>query len=148
MRRCLALLLLPVLRQVAPRWVVRADDCLVYGASLAGCKKYYLAAPTMLYRVHGNNGFFRQTETLEYSYAHGLRRDTFCQLMADHVGLGPDVRLRVLWEFLSIERPTREQYRTYIRLNRKIHDSLLQFLKARIRLYQHYKRNKATWDPA
>jgi glycosyltransferase involved in cell wall biosynthesis len=84
MRRSLALLLLPVLRQAAPRWRVRADDCLVYGASLAGCKKYYIAAPTMLYRIHvGNDHLLRERtfeHDVEYRYTHGLRRDTFIQL--------------------------------------------------------------------
>ena len=54
-RRNVILLLLPTMRQVAPRWRIRADDCLVYGASLVCSKKYFLAAPTVLYRIHGQN---------------------------------------------------------------------------------------------
>lgn len=38
-RRNLSLTLLPVLRHITPRWRMRADDCIVYGASLAGSQK-------------------------------------------------------------------------------------------------------------
>jgi glycosyltransferase involved in cell wall biosynthesis len=146
MRRNIGLILLPVLRHVAPRWRVRADDCIVYGSSLAGAKKYYLATPTVLYRIHGENAYRFKRELPDDLYAHGLRRDTFFQLLQNHLGLGPDVRLRVLAEFLSIERPTRKQYEAYVRLNRKIHETPLQGLKARIRIYQHYKSNRASWE--
>ena len=36
-------------------WRTRADDCLLFGASLAGASKYYSAAPLVGYRVHGKN---------------------------------------------------------------------------------------------
>ena len=62
-RRNVILLLLPTMRQVAPRWRIRADDCLVYGASLVCSKKYFLAAPTVLYRIHGQNELFGREET-------------------------------------------------------------------------------------
>jgi glycosyltransferase involved in cell wall biosynthesis len=38
-------------------WRTRADDCLVFGASLAGARKYYLAEPSVRYRVHPGNHF-------------------------------------------------------------------------------------------
>lgn len=146
LRRDLVLTLLPVLRHATPRWRIRADDCLVYGASLAGCKKYYLATPSVLYRVHGANNYFQRKESRDEQYSHGLRRDTLTQLFADHVGLGPHVRLRLVMEFLSIERPTREVYNLYCDLNHEINKPLFRRLKERIKLYRHYHRHKATWD--
>lgn len=147
-RRSLSLTLLPVLRQVAPRWRIRADDTIVYGASLAGARKYYLAAPTVLYRIHEKNCLFGRASSMEDDIAHGLRRDTFFELLARHLGLGPSVRLRVVWEFLSIKQPTRSQYRVYVRLNRRIHESFLQGLKGRIKIYLHYKCHRPAWDIA
>ena len=70
-RRNVILLLLPTMRQVAPRWRIRADDCLVYGASLVCSKKYFLAAPTVLYRVHRQNRFFRREQTRDEQFLHG-----------------------------------------------------------------------------
>jgi glycosyltransferase involved in cell wall biosynthesis len=145
-RRSLSLTLLPVLRQVAPRWRIRADDTIVYGASLAGASKYYLAAPTVLYRIHDKNSLFGQKSSIEDNIAHGLRRDTFFELLCSHLGLGPSVRLHVVWEFLSIKQPTRSQYRVYVKLNRRIHESFLQWMKGRIKIYLHYKRHRPAWD--
>jgi glycosyltransferase involved in cell wall biosynthesis len=146
-RRKLSLTLLPVLRQIAPRWRMRAEDCIVFGASLAGARKYYLAAPTALYRFHEKNEhrFGQMTEFDEF-YAHGLRRDTFFELISNHLGLGPSIRLNVVWEFLSIKHPTRNHYREYVRLNWRFHKSLLQALKGRIRIYLHYRRSRPAWD--
>ena len=139
--------LLPVLRQVAPRWRLRAEDCIIYGASLAGGKKYYLAEPTALYRIHGNNASrFSQTTYFDEYFAHGQRRDTAFELFCRHLGLGPSVRLRVVLEFLSIKQPTRNQYRAYVKLNWQIRESLWQCLKGRIKIYLHYKRNRPAWD--
>jgi glycosyltransferase involved in cell wall biosynthesis len=140
-RRSLALTLMPPMRQAAPRWRIRADDCLVYGASLAGARKYFLANPTVLYRIHGGNNLYGQVETPVDNFRHGLRRDTFVQLMCDHLGLGPSVRMRVVPEFLSLPRPARAHLREYIWLHRQFEKSLWKRLRGRIRMYLHYRRN-------
>lgn len=146
-RRSLSLTLLPVLRQIAPRWRWRADDSINYGASLAGAKKYYLATPTLLYRIHPQNDHrFGEMIRSDEFYRHGLRRDTFFELLCNHLGLGPSVRLRVVAEFLSIKQPTRNQYRVYVRLNRRFHGSFVQGLKGRIKIYLHYRRHRPAWD--
>jgi glycosyltransferase involved in cell wall biosynthesis len=146
-RRNLGLTLLPALRQAAPRWPNRADDCIVFGASLAGAKKYYLAAPTALYRIHPQNEHrFGAMAHFDEYYRHGLRRDTFAELLCSHLGLGPSVRLHVVSEFLSIKQPTRNQYHVYVRLNRQFRESFVQGLKGRIKIYLHYKRHRPAWD--
>jgi glycosyltransferase involved in cell wall biosynthesis len=38
-------------------WRVRADDCLVWGASLVGAKKFYMSSPLVRYRIHQNNQY-------------------------------------------------------------------------------------------
>ncbi|MBD2727628.1 glycosyltransferase family 2 protein [Nostoc sp. FACHB-892] len=38
-------------------WRVRADDCLVWGASLVGAKKFYMSKPLVMYRIHPNNQY-------------------------------------------------------------------------------------------
>lgn len=39
-------------------WKIRADDILVWGASLCGARKMYLCYPLVKYRVHSNNNFY------------------------------------------------------------------------------------------
>jgi glycosyltransferase involved in cell wall biosynthesis len=41
-------------------WITRADDCLVFGSSLVGAKKYYLNKSLVKYRVHGKNNFYEK----------------------------------------------------------------------------------------
>src|SRR4029079_3971787 len=53
----------PTLDEIFPlpfedEWHVRADDCLVFGASYANARKRYLAKSLVKYRVHDRNCFF------------------------------------------------------------------------------------------
>jgi glycosyltransferase involved in cell wall biosynthesis len=53
-------------------WRVRADDCLVFGASLAGARKRYLAQPLVLYRVHERNHHHGKTQDPLATYRRRL----------------------------------------------------------------------------
>jgi len=44
-------------------WRTRADDILIWGASLVGASKYYYSLPVVQYRVHGQNSFFNRKIT-------------------------------------------------------------------------------------
>ncbi|BBD68257.1 glycosyl transferase family protein [Nostoc commune NIES-4072] len=51
-----------ILRKILPipnieDWRVRSDDCLVWGASLVGAKKFYMSKPLVMYRIHQNNQY-------------------------------------------------------------------------------------------
>lgn len=51
----LYLKILPYARE--PDWVVRADDVIVFAASILGARKVYAPAVRVGYRIHGNNLF-------------------------------------------------------------------------------------------
>ena len=66
---------LQLLKKVLPipleqDWITRADDCLVWGTSIVGAQKYYLAIPLVKYRVHGNNHYFGNKNIDTYSYQY------------------------------------------------------------------------------
>ncbi len=44
-------------------WRTRADDCLVFGASLAGARKFRIESRLVGYRIHGSNAFASNRET-------------------------------------------------------------------------------------
>jgi glycosyltransferase involved in cell wall biosynthesis len=44
-------------------WRTRADDCLVFGASLAGARKFRVESNLVGYRIHGSNAFASNSET-------------------------------------------------------------------------------------
>jgi glycosyltransferase involved in cell wall biosynthesis len=145
-RRNIILLLLPTMRQVAPHWRIRADDCLVYGTSLVCSKKYFLASPTVLYRIHGQNKLFGREESRDAQFLHQFRRETFIQLLSTNLGIGRTVCLRAVQEFLSIEHPTRSDFRTYSKINRKLKVSWLTKVKGHVKIYLHYACRRAYWD--
>lgn len=49
-------------------WITRADDCLVWGSSVVGAKKYFLSNPLVLYRVHGKNNYYNVKFSNDYLY--------------------------------------------------------------------------------
>ena len=102
-RRSLLVTLLPALRQVIPRWRVRADDCLVFGSSLAMGKKLYLAEPTVLYRVHGSNSWLNRSMTLDEVYSHNVRRERYAQIVENHLGLGLKLDLPIDWDSIPCD---------------------------------------------
>ncbi len=54
-------------------WRVRADDCLVWLASLYNGRKFYLKDALVAYRTHGNNSYFGSLETNIVHYLHTHR---------------------------------------------------------------------------
>ena len=48
---------LPLPPALEPEWKTRADDCIVFGLSLANAVRIYLHSPLVEYRIHGENLF-------------------------------------------------------------------------------------------
>ena len=140
LRRRLALTLLPAMQQMAPRWTVGADDLLNYGSSLAGARKYFLAEPTVLYRVHDSN---HTTFMLnEWADDKWLRRNNAIAVYGDHLGLRLELGCRADVEFRSIEDPSLAQYQIYRSIIWKLKLSLVERLKMQLRLYFWFKGSK------
>lgn len=58
LRKPYALRSLDLPEDVCRNWKLSADNCLVYGASLFGARKYFLPTGSVGYRIHGNNGWW------------------------------------------------------------------------------------------
>lgn len=142
MRRSLVLTLLPGLRSLVPRWRIRADDCLVLGASLAGSQKYYLAEPTVNYRVHDKNLFHRRESNTAGNYAHWLRREALKSVFSIQLGIPLDVARQVDTEFSTLPFPTRQAYEEYVAIVWSLRASLWVKLKKRLRLYSHFRQTQ------
>ncbi len=67
-------------------WRIRADDCLVYGASLSGAIAYHLPEPTVNYRIHGDNAFAHHRPALA-CYRDRFRLARLCSAYAARVGI-------------------------------------------------------------
>ena len=58
-------------------WRIRADDCLVWGASLVGAKKFYMSQPSVMYRIHKSNNFYNDKSldiNASFEYKRLLKR--------------------------------------------------------------------------
>lgn len=139
MRRSLVLTMLPILRSLVPQWRIRADDCLVMGASLAGSQKYYLSEPTVNYRVHGTNYFHRRELGVAGDYAHWLRREALKAIFAQQLGIPAEVAQQVDTEFSTIPDPSRDDYEDYVAIVWSLRLSLWAKLKKRLKLYSHWR---------
>jgi glycosyltransferase involved in cell wall biosynthesis len=131
-------------------WRTRADDCLVFGASLAGARKYYLARPLVRYRVHDLNQFcrhapdklavYRRRLAINRLFEHLERK--FCY----NVARLADFHHR---EFCTIGRPTLRQLWQYVQIGTMSRDSWFRRVACAADMARHYLRS-ALWadDPA
>ncbi len=58
LRRALALRVLDLPPEMLASWRISADNCLVFGASVLGGRKYFLPTGAVDYRIHGRNGWW------------------------------------------------------------------------------------------
>jgi glycosyltransferase involved in cell wall biosynthesis len=127
LRRALLARILPI--PFLDDWRQRADDCLVFGASLAGGRKLHLARQLVRYRVHARNGFCGTRPDRFQTYQRKLAINRLFSHLLGKNGLDPQ-RLPEFAhrEFHTLERPTWTQlchytsaaFRARVRLSRKL----------------------------
>lgn len=102
----------------AEEWRSRADDIIIFAASLVGARKYFNAATLVQYRIHSDNSF-QGRKTTE---ATVLNRDLAVIRLFNYYRskMGYDVNLSDLaWkEFRTIPRPNTELFKVYLRIIR------------------------------
>lgn len=97
-------------------WRIRADDCLIWGASLAGAKKFYLSKALVKYRIHNQNNFCRQKFNESYLFVRELKvRKLFCFLNSK-MNYGDQLFNLAALEFSTIEVPFMEELWCYIKI--------------------------------
>jgi hypothetical protein len=123
----------------AEDWRTRADDCLIFGASLAGARKYFLAQPLVRYRVHDTNHFrgrapdkhalYRRRLAINRLFEHLQRKFSL-----DVARLG-DFHHR---EFATIAKPGFRQFRQYLKINAASRISPFRRLSCLAEMTRHY----------
>ncbi|MBD2251347.1 glycosyltransferase family 2 protein [Nostoc parmelioides] len=115
-----------ILRKVLPipnteDWRVRADDCLVWGASLVGAKKFYLSQPLVRYRIHQNNQFhnskFVNTDK-DYEYKRFWKRNSLFNyiLQKNNLELPLLLAFTSLNELKTIPCPNTQDFISYLKI--------------------------------
>ena len=65
-------------------WRISADNCLVFGSSVLGARKYYLPTGMVHYRVHGANGWWHARDR-ENQFANLFRSRTLINQYAERM---------------------------------------------------------------
>lgn len=120
-------------------WRVRADDCLIYGASLAGARKRFLAQPLVRYRVHESNHYFGKKAEPSLVYLHRLAVHRLCEYLERKLSYNV-LRLAEFHhrEFRTIQKPTFTQLMRYSRIGMGAHVSLVRRVSCIAEMISHY----------
>ena len=96
-------------------WRVRADDCIIFGASIAGARKFYLAQPLVKYRSHGNNNHFGRKEkrTPEYLEKYDQAKTRLFSFFSEKINNPDNLDKFAHLEFKTIAQPNREELSIY-----------------------------------
>lgn len=116
LRRTVAAWSLDLPDYLEPLWRISADNCLVYGASIWGARKYYLPTSAVEYRVHGNNGWWaRKDPTREF--LSWMRNQQLVRYYADRLHMRDTCIELLKHEYKTKPEPTWEETQRYAKLS-------------------------------
>jgi glycosyltransferase involved in cell wall biosynthesis len=100
---------------------VRADDCLVWGSSLVGAKKFYMSQPSVMYRIHGKNNFYNDKSlsiNISFEYKRLLNKSALFNyiLHKNTIALPLLLAYTSLQEFKTIPCPTKKDFGLYFKI--------------------------------
>ena len=136
-----------ILRMILPlpfesEWRIRADDCLVFGASLIGAKKFSdLSGAPSYYRIHGENNYRgTKSRNLEADYRQRVAVDKLFNYIVSRncVVLLPR---RVIDEFRLSENPDWHKFLLYSKVVFMLPTTYLHKLYLWLRLIKAYVRS-------
>lgn len=102
-------------------WRVRADDCLIWGASLVGAKKFYMSKPLVMYRIHLNNQYHNK-KFLDidnnYEYKRFWKRNSLFNyiMQKNNLSLPLLLALTSLNELKTIPCPKYQDFILYLKI--------------------------------
>ena len=91
-------------------WRTRADDCVIFGASIVGARKYFLAKPLVRYRVHGQNKYYGTRHDPHEVYRRRLALNRLFAYFVDRMGYNREHLSELVHrEFRTAEKPDRRR---------------------------------------
>ena len=123
-------------------WRLSADNCLVYGTSVLGGRKYYLPTGQVHYRIHGKNGWWGQ-RTASNEYLNRMRSRWLINHYALNIGLDERCLESVKHEFKTKPEPTWREAVRYAKLVRQRKDTWWKNLERAVAiLWSAWKRRR------
>ena len=149
LRRKLAMRLFPI--PLHEDWRTRADDCLVFGASLAGARKGRIERELVGYRIHGNNAFASNPETAkpEVVFLRQIALIRLFDFLRHKFNLeGENFGKLAHLEFKTIPNPTKGDLRDYVGYVLKNGAQDAGRLRGIAVIFKRYFEAKADTNPA
>jgi glycosyltransferase involved in cell wall biosynthesis len=140
MRRWVCAEILSLPKDFWPEWKTRADDCLVYGSGVLGAHKYFLADPTVRYRVHEKNRWMGRKEHLSDALRHVWRVRRVIEHFWRKILGGEITAMSVILEFKSKEAPSFQELLSYVRILRKVPLAMTMRLRQTGAMFWYYLR--------
>lgn len=99
-------------------WRTRADDCLIYGTSIFGARKFFLNRKLVNYRIHGANNLQMRGEiyTPQAEYKRDLALNRLFEFLKTSAGYSDRLVELVDKEFDTIPQPAREDLKLYLKI--------------------------------
>ncbi|MEM9827149.1 MAG: glycosyltransferase [Planctomycetota bacterium] len=124
-------------------WITRADDVLIFGASLLAGHKYHLEEPLVEYRIHDSNHHarrkLRQSDKLQYAY----RVNRMIGWYVREMGYDREALAYLLpREFRTIEKPNWREFRQYCRMTSRARLPLLTRIEQVAAMAAHYAKER------
>ena len=112
LRRGLARRVLDLPPEFAANWRISADNCLVFGASILGARKYFLPTGSVDYRIHGRNGWWHEQARMR-EFPAQFRSRCLINFYAQRMHLDAHALDLARAEFKTRERPDWAEARRY-----------------------------------
>ena len=100
---------------------VRADDCLIWGSSVVGAKKFYMSRSSIMYRIHKNNNFYNDKSldiNTSFEYKRLFKRSTLLNYISqkNSISLPLFLAYTSLQELQTIPCPTKKDFSIYLKI--------------------------------
>lgn len=143
MRREILNKILPISFPYTEDWRVRADDCLVWGSSLVGAKKFYMSQPSVMYRIHKNNNFHNDKSlgiNISFEYRRLLKKSALFNYIMQKNSLSLPLFLAYtsLQELKTIPCPTKKDFALYLKIIFTLENNLYWKLKGIFLLFIYF----------
>ncbi|MCC5604011.1 glycosyltransferase family 2 protein [Nostoc favosum] len=126
-------------------WRVRADDCLIWGASLVGAKKFYMSKPLVMYRIHQNNQYHNKKFVdidNNYEYKRFWKRNSLFNyiMQKNNFSLPLLLAFTSLHELKTIPCPKFEDFISYLKIIFLFEPNLYWKIKGMVLLVSYFLR--------
>lgn len=121
-------------------WKSRADDCLVWGASVFGAKKYFCSDALVRYRVHDENGYHGKKFDEDYLYRRELKISSLLGFFKSRIYSGDAILNTIHFEYGLRNDKSKNLLKKYMKIIGYSSLGLMKKIKLYVRLLQYHYR--------